>query len=166
MKKAHQNLRYSSQIAAGWGLGCLPMGVEHRIVAGAAHQDIKPRIPHVEYGRLYSKRNKPRPPAVPKIAKWQKDVRLLRQPGCWLVAAIHLKSVIAHWSSGTYALTIYGLSIAPKRRSGYFVLVGELAWLKQLWITNRGPSRSENAGMSNERHKNMSAVNSKVSGQG
>ena len=49
-----------------------------------------------------------RPPRPPSPCRVAKDVRLPRQPGCWLRSSHPFKEcVTAHWSSG-HAPTIYG----------------------------------------------------------
>ena len=56
-----------------------------------------------------------------------KDVRLPRQPGCWLRSSHSFKEcVIAHWSSG-HAPTIYGAKHGTEAADQYLLVVGELS---------------------------------------
>ena len=56
-----------------------------------------------------------------------KDVRLLRQPGCWLRSSHSFKEcVIAHWSSG-HAPTIYGAKHGTEAADQFTLVVGELS---------------------------------------
>ena len=63
-----------------------------------------------------------RPPNPRRVAK---DVRLPRQPGCWLRSSHAFKEcVTAHWSSG-HAPTIHGAKRGAEA-ADYYVVVGEL----------------------------------------
>ena len=106
-----------------------------------------------------------RPPNPRRVAK---DVRLPRQPGCWLRSSHPFKEcVIAHWSSG-HAPTIYGAKhgteAADQARPGGR---GAFRPRRSCGATHGGAAGSENAGMSNERGvENSSAVSLRFPGQG
>ena len=100
-------------------LGRLPSQVEHRMGAGASPPTNPNRTPNGD-GREAGSQNawaKPRvregnspdrPPRPPSPCRVAKDVRLPRQPGCWLRSSHPFKEcVTAHWSSG-HAPTIHG----------------------------------------------------------
>ena len=106
-----------------------------------------------------------RPPSPCRVAK---DVRLPRQPGCWLRSSHAFKEcVTAHWSSG-HAPTIHGAKHGAEAADGSRdPVVGELSRRGEArGATPRGHPGSENAGMSNERGAgNPSAVSLRVPGQ-
>lgn len=97
-----------------------------------------------------------------------KDVRLPRQPGCWLRSSHSFKEcVTAHWSSG-HAPTIYGAKhgteAADRTQSGGR---GAFRLRRSRQVTAGGADGSENAGMSNESGvENAAAVNPRFPGQG
>jgi hypothetical protein len=56
----------------------------------------------------------------------EKDVRLLRQPGCWLRSSHSFKEcVIAHWSSDCAPKIQRGLSYTPKTEDALVASVAE-----------------------------------------
>ncbi len=56
----------------------------------------------------------------PSYNSVEKDVRLLRQPGCWLRSSHSFKEcVIAHWSSDCAPKIQRGLSYTPKMEDLY-----------------------------------------------
>ena len=93
-----------------------------------------------------------RPPRSPSPCQVAKDVRLPRQPGCWLRSSHPFKEcVTAHWSSG-HAPTIYGAKHGTEAagcatgRSGR----GASRQGRSRRTTSGGPAGRENAGMSSE----------------
>ena len=67
-----------------------------------------------------------RPPRPPSPCRVAKDVRLPRQPGCWLRSSHPFKEcVTAHWSSG-HAPTIYGAKRGTEA-ADCIAVVGELS---------------------------------------
>ena len=144
-------------------LGRLPAEVEHRMVAGASPPTKTNRTPNAAgqepgsqnmWAKLCVREgNSPdRPLRSRSPCRVAKDVRLPRQPGCWLRSSHPFKEcVTAHWSSG-HAPTIYGAKFRLGRSRA---------------TTPGGPAGSENAGMSNERGvENASAVNPRFPGRG
>ena len=97
-----------------------------------------------------------------------KDVRLPRQPGCWLRSSHSFKEcVIAHWSSG-HAPTIYGAKHGTEA-ADQIISGGRGAFRprRSCGATHGGAAGSENAGMSNESGvENAAAVNPRFPGQG
>ena len=92
-----------------------------------------------------------RPPRSPSPCQVAKDVRLPRQPGCWLRSSHPFKEcVTAHWSSG-HAPTIYGAKhgaeAADRTQSGGR---GASRQGRSRGTTPGGPAGSEDAGMSSE----------------
>ena len=143
-------------------LGRLPWGVEHRMAAGASPPTKTNQTPNAagpESGSqnmwakpCVRKGNSPdRPPRPPSPCRVAKDVRLPRQPGCWLRSSHPFKEcVTAHWSSG-HAPTIYGAKhgaeAADRTQSGGR---GASRQGRSRGTTRGGPAGSEDAGMSSE----------------
>ena len=160
-------------------LGRLPSQVEHRMGAGASPPTNPNRTPNGD-GREAGSQNawaKPRvregnspdrPPRPPSPCRVAKDVRLPRQPGCWLRSSHAFKEcVTAHWSSG-HAPTIHGAQAQHRSGGSESQMVGELSALRRSGpARSRGARGGENAGMSNEsRARNPAAVSLRVPGQG
>ena len=107
-----------------------------------------------------------RPPSPCRVAK---DVRLPRQPGCWLRSSHAFKEcVTAHWSSG-HAPTIHGAKRGTEAEDWKSIpVVGELPMGGEAArATGRGPHGSENAGMSSETGAgNPRAVSPRFPGEG
>ena len=144
-------------------LGRLPWGVEHRMAAGASPPTKANRTPNTQgpepgsqnmWAKLCVREgNSPdRPPRPPSPCRVAKDVRLPRQPGCWLRSSHPFKEcVIAHWSSG-HAPTIHGgkhRAEAADRNVGSGGR-GASRQGRSRGTTPGGPAGSEDAGMSSE----------------
>ena len=143
-------------------LGRLPWGVEHRMAAGASPPTKANRTPNTQgpepgsqnmWAKLCVREgNSPdRPPRPPSPCRVAKDVRLPRQPGCWLRSSHPFKEcVTAHWSSG-HAPTRYGAKhgaeAADRTQSGGR---GASRQGRSRGTTPGGPAGSEDAGMSSE----------------
>ena len=143
-------------------LGRLPWGVEHWTAAGASPPTNADQTPNTHgpqpgsqnmWAKLCVREgNSPdRPPRPPSPCRVAKDVRLPRQPGCWLRSSHPFKEcVTAHWSSG-HAPTIYGAKhgaeAADRTQSGGR---GASRQGRSRGTTPGGPAGSEDAGMSSE----------------
>jgi hypothetical protein len=107
-----------------------------------------------------------RPPSPCRVAK---DVRLPRQPGCWLRSSHAFKEcVTAHWSSG-HAPTIHGAKRDAEAagRTSWSGGRGAFRLGRSRRVTDGGPGGSENAGMSSESGAgNAAAVSLRFPGQG
>ena len=160
-------------------LGRLPWGVEHRMAAGASPPTKANRTPNTQgpepgsqnmWAKLCVREgNSPdRPPRPPSPCRVAKDVRLPRQPGCWLRSSHPFKEcVTAHWSSG-HAPTIYGAKHGTEA-AGLTWSIGRGAFRprRSARMTWRGAAGSENAGMSSESGVgNAAAVNPRFPGRG
>ena len=160
-------------------LGRLPWGVEHRMAAGASPPTKANRTPNTQgpepgsqnmWAKLCVREgNSPdRPPRPPSPCRVAKDVRLPRQPGCWLRSSHPFKEcVTAHWSSG-HAPTIYGAKHGAEA-AGRTLSVGRGASpaRRRRRATDGGAQGSEDAGMSNESGAgNAAAVSPRFPGQG
>ncbi len=87
----------------------------------------------------------------PSYNSVEKDVRLLRQPGCWLRSSHSFKEcVIAHWSSDLAPKIQRGLSYTPKTEVVLYTAVAErsLCCWSQI-VKSGGGTGSANVGMSN-----------------
>ena len=143
-------------------LGRSPTAVEHWIVEGASPPTDTNQTPNAAGSEAGSQNmwaklcvregNSPdRPPRPPSPCRVAKDVRLPRQPGCWLRSSHPFKEcVTAHWSSG-HAPTIYGAKhgaeAADRTQSGGR---GASRQGRSRGTTPGGPAGSEDAGMSSE----------------
>ena len=136
--------------------------VEHWILEGASPPTDRNQTPNAVESEAGSQNmwakpciregNSPdRPPRSPSPCQVAKDVRLPRQPGCWLRSSHPFKEcVTAHWSSG-HAPTIYGAKhgaeAADRTQSGGR---GASRQGRSRGTTPGGPAGSEDAGMSSE----------------
>jgi hypothetical protein len=161
-------------------LGGLPAAVEHWTGEGAsqpAEPDQTPNAAGPDAGsqNMWAKPcvregNSPdrllRPPSSRRVAK---DVRLPRQPGCWLRSSHAFKEcVTAHWSSG-HAPTIHGAKRDAEAagRTSWSGGRGAFRLGRSRRVTDGGPGGSENAGMSSESGAgNAAAVSLRFPGQG
>ena len=89
-----------------------------------------------------------RPQSVRSV---EKDVGLLRQPGCWLRSSHSFKEcVIAHWSSGPAPKIQRGSSVPPKTETPQGVVAERSVCRRRCPVRGAGGIGSENVGMSNE----------------
>ena len=159
-------------------LGGLPAAVEHWTGEGAsqpAEPDQTPNAAGPDAGsqNMWAKPcvregNSPdrllRPPSSRRVAK---DVRLPRQPGCWLRSSHAFKEcVTAHWSSG-HAPTIHGAKRCAEAAECIYIGRGASPARRSRRATDGGAQGSEDAGMSNESGAgNAAAVSPRFPGQG